>query len=79
MDRLVCQLGSVAADCSPTLPSFTLNSKDHAVACARFARDILDKMRVLTNQLEVSLGPDTGDLSLRIGLNSGPGTFPARE
>jgi hypothetical protein len=31
-------------------------------------------MMSLTRQLEASLGPDTGDLGLRIGLNSGPCT-----
>lgn len=40
----------------------------------RFARDLLDVMRKLTRRLEISLGPDTGDLSLRIGLHSGPVT-----
>ena len=48
--------------------------KDHAVAMARFARDILIRMQILTKELEVSLGPDTGDLTLRIGLHSGPVT-----
>ena len=31
-------------------------------------------MGKLTRRLEISLGPDTGDLSLRIGLHSGPVT-----
>jgi len=31
-------------------------------------------MNQLTKQLEVQLGPDTGDLSMRIGLHSGPVT-----
>ena len=29
------------------------------------------KMDTLTKELEISLGPDTGDLQLRIGLHSG--------
>ena len=33
----------------------------------KFARDILQKMNVLTKELEVQLGPDTGDLKLRVG------------
>ena len=41
---------------------------------ARFARDILSKMNVLTKELEVTLGPDTGDLALRVGMHSGPVT-----
>lgn len=47
---------------------------DHAVVMARFARDCRDKMNELTRVLEKSLGPDTGDLKLRFGLNSGPVT-----
>jgi hypothetical protein len=47
---------------------------DHAVVMAKFARDCRNKMNVLTKQLEVQLGPDTGDLSMRIGLHSGPVT-----
>ena len=47
---------------------------DHAVVMARFAREILIRMKVLTKQLEVLLGPDTGDLELRIGIHSGPAT-----
>jgi len=42
----------------------------HAVAMARFAKDILQRMYVLSKQLEVTLGPDTGDLGLRIGMHS---------
>jgi hypothetical protein len=48
--------------------------KDHAVAMARFARDCLFKMKNVTTQLEKSLGPDTGDLGIRIGMHSGPVT-----
>ena len=47
---------------------------DHAITMAHFAKDILKKMRVLTKELEVTLGPDTGDLDLRIGMHSGPVT-----
>ena len=41
---------------------------------SRFARRILMQMQMTTNELEVSLGPDTGDLGLRIGIHSGPVT-----
>lgn len=47
---------------------------DHAVICARFAFEILYHMHDLTRQLEGSLGPGTSDLTLRIGLHSGPVT-----
>ena len=38
---------------------------------ARFARDILSKMKNLVRKLEVSLGPDTADLTIRIGIHTG--------
>ena len=41
---------------------------------ARFAWDCLLKMDQVTKALEVKLGPDTGELSMRFGLNSGPVT-----
>ena len=31
-------------------------------------------LRILTKKLEVTLGPDTGDLAMRIGMHSGPVT-----
>ena len=48
--------------------------KDHAVIMARFARDCMQTVSDLTKKLEVTLGPDTGDLQIRIGLHSGPVT-----
>ena len=39
---------------------------------ARYARDILAKMEQLTREMEVTLGPDTGDLSRKYILNSLP-------
>jgi class 3 adenylate cyclase len=41
---------------------------------AKFATDILNVIHKLTCMLEVTLGPDTGDLTLRIGMHSGPVT-----
>ena len=43
----------------------------HAVLMARFAQDCNDKMTELVQRLEVSLGPDTADLAMRFGMNSG--------
>jgi class 3 adenylate cyclase len=45
--------------------------EDHAVIMAKFARDCLLKMKEVTQALEFRLGPDTTDLSMRVGLNSG--------
>jgi class 3 adenylate cyclase len=47
---------------------------DHAILMARFATDIMSQVHKMTRKLEVSLGPDTGDLTLRIGMHSGPVT-----
>mmetsp|Transcript_18107 Transcript_18107/g.36476 ORF Transcript_18107/g.36476 Transcript_18107/m.36476 type:complete len:1137 (+) Transcript_18107:96-3506(+) len=45
--------------------------RDGAVVMMRFASDIISAMDLVTKNLEVSLGPDTGDLALRIGIHSG--------
>ena len=45
--------------------------EDHAVVMARFARDCLHRMSDLTRKLEMSLGPDTCGLTMRVGLHSG--------
>lgn len=47
---------------------------DHAVVMAKFAVECMKTLLHLTRSLEVTLGPDTADLSLRIGLHSGPVT-----
>lgn len=46
---------------------------DHAVVMARFSRDILGRFHTLSKELELTLGPDTGNLGIRIGMHSGPG------
>lgn len=48
--------------------------EDHAIIMARFARDCRAKMKQVTRKLEMSLGPDTGELNMRFGLHSGPVT-----
>jgi class 3 adenylate cyclase len=47
---------------------------NHAVVMARFAMECVELAKLLTTQLVSSLGPDTADLQLRVGLNSGPTT-----
>ena len=39
------------------------------VCVAKFARDCLKKMKELVVMMEVTLGPDTADLDLRIGIH----------
>jgi class 3 adenylate cyclase len=51
-------------DCYVAATGLPEPSRDHAVAMARFANDIMSKISVVTHKLDVSLGPDTSDLSL---------------
>eukprot|EP00980_Cylindrotheca_fusiformis_P018347 scaffold5995_cov113-Cylindrotheca_fusiformis.AAC.3 len=44
---------------------------NHALVACKFAQDCLKKMKEVTLKLEVTLGPDTGDLDLRTGIHSG--------
>ncbi|KAL7564170.1 hypothetical protein ACA910_021144 [Epithemia clementina (nom. ined.)] len=61
-------------DCYVAVAGLPDPRPDHAVVMARFAKECLTSMNALTKKLEFSLGPDTGDLSMRIGLHSGPVT-----
>ncbi|KAG7370377.1 adenylate/guanylate cyclase [Nitzschia inconspicua] len=45
--------------------------KDHAVHMAKFAIACQAKMKQVVQHLEVWLGPETGELSIRIGIHSG--------
>ncbi|CAJ1957666.1 unnamed protein product [Cylindrotheca closterium] len=47
---------------------------DHAIVMARFGSECLKTMESITKQLEMKFGPGTGDLTLRIGMHSGPVT-----
>jgi class 3 adenylate cyclase len=58
-------------DCYVAVTGLPEPRRDHAVAMARFARECVTAMQVLVKRLEVLLGPDTGDLELRVGLHSG--------
>jgi class 3 adenylate cyclase len=61
-------------DCYVAVTGVPEPQKEHAVIMCRFARDILSRSRYLLKRLETTLGPDTGDLDLRIGIHSGPVT-----
>jgi class 3 adenylate cyclase len=61
-------------DCYVAVSGLPEPRRDHAIIMARCAREFLITMKSLTKRLEVSLGPDTGELSLRIGMHSGPVT-----
>jgi class 3 adenylate cyclase len=47
---------------------------DHAVAMVRFASICIRRMDRLVKELEVALGPSTGELRVRVGIHSGPVT-----
>lgn len=62
----------VVGDCYVAVCGLPDPRKDHYAVMCRFAQDCMAAMHVHTKELEVRLGPDTGDLSLRVGLHSGP-------
>lgn len=62
------------SDCYVASAGVPTPREDHAVAIARFASDILTAMPLLLTKLETSLGPDTAELAIRIGIHSGPVT-----
>jgi class 3 adenylate cyclase len=47
---------------------------DHAGVMATFGNQCLERMEELVKELEVTLGPSTGDLRARCGVHSGPVT-----
>lgn len=46
----------------------------HACIMAKFAFECLVKVNQVMKELEIQLGPDTGELGMRFGLHSGPVT-----
>ena len=54
-------------DCYVAVTGIPEARKDHAVAMCKFARDCMTSFAKLVRKLEVNLGPDTGELNLRIG------------
>jgi len=71
--RRVLKIETVG-DCYVAACGLPDRNPKHGIAIARFSRDIMLVFGRLTKELEVTLGPDTGDLMLRIGINSGPVT-----
>ncbi len=61
-------------DCYMAVTGLPEPQEDHAVIMARFAQDCIVKMKEVTRKLELTLGPETTDLSLRVGFHSGPVT-----
>jgi class 3 adenylate cyclase len=61
-------------DCYMCVTGCPDQQDDHALRMVQFACKCLEKMNKITRELEVSLGPDTGNLTMRIGIHSGPVT-----
>lgn len=61
-------------DCYVAVCGLPEERANHATIMARFARDCLEAMGVQLRSLERTLGPDTCDLGMRVGLHSGPVT-----
>ncbi|KAG7371467.1 adenylate cyclase [Nitzschia inconspicua] len=61
-------------DCYVAVTGIPHPRKDHAVLMAKFARDCMTVMHDVLGRLETNLGPDTTELGIRVGLNSGPVT-----
>lgn len=61
-------------DCYVAVAGLPEPRKDHAVAVVNFACECCKQLHKLVKKLSVELGPDTEDLTMRFGLNSGPVT-----
>jgi len=61
-------------DCYVAVAGLPERREDHAEAMAKFANACRRRMNQVVKKLEVILGPDTADLSMRFGLHSGPVT-----
>eukprot|EP00980_Cylindrotheca_fusiformis_P001232 scaffold331_cov117-Cylindrotheca_fusiformis.AAC.10 len=61
-------------DCYVAVVGLPEPCEEHATVMARFASDCRERMNEVVKDLEVTLGPDTADLAMRIGLHSGPVT-----
>jgi class 3 adenylate cyclase len=61
-------------DCYVAVTGLPEPRKDHAAVMAGFARECVVRFGELAGALETTLGPDTGDLGIRVGLHSGPVT-----
>lgn len=59
-------------DCYVAVCGLPEPKADHAVTMARFARDCIEQhISIVTGKLERALGPETGELRLRVGIHSG--------
>lgn len=64
----------VRKDCYVAVTGLPEAQEDHAVRMAKFAAQCLTQVGPVLHSLAEKLGPETTDLSMRFGLNSGPVT-----
>ena len=58
-------------DCYVAVAGIPNPQAEHAVIMVRFAEECLTKMHQVTSKLAITMGHDTADLSIRVGLHSG--------
>ncbi|CAB9497675.1 Receptor-type guanylate cyclase gcy [Seminavis robusta] len=58
-------------DCYVAVCGLPNPQEDHATRMVRFADDCMSKMKILTTELSETLGADTSNLQLRVGLHTG--------
>jgi class 3 adenylate cyclase len=72
-DKLAYRYGvfkvETVGDCYVAVGGLPEPDEEHMIAVARFARGCMKKMKEVTAKLEMTLGPDTSDLDLRIGIH----------
>jgi class 3 adenylate cyclase len=61
-------------DCYVAVTGIPNPQSEHAVIMARFARDCMARLNELTHDLAATMGADTADLDMRVGLHSGSTT-----
>eukprot|EP00538_Stauroneis_constricta_P012395 CAMPEP_0119571056 /NCGR_PEP_ID=MMETSP1352-20130426/43927_1 /TAXON_ID=265584 /ORGANISM="Stauroneis constricta, Strain CCMP1120" /LENGTH=1560 /DNA_ID=CAMNT_0007620735 /DNA_START=72 /DNA_END=4756 /DNA_ORIENTATION=- len=61
-------------DCYVAVTGLPRPTKHHATIMVQFAKQCRTKFNELVKQMEVTLGPDTGELGIRMGMHSGPVT-----
>eukprot|EP00980_Cylindrotheca_fusiformis_P008039 scaffold1710_cov120-Cylindrotheca_fusiformis.AAC.5 len=70
-NRLAIFKVETVGDCYVAAAGLPEPMENHAVVACKFAREALRKMKEISHQMEVSLGPDTAALDLRAGIHSG--------
>jgi len=61
-------------DCYLAVCGLPEKRKNHAIVMCKFAEGCRDAMNSITSELELTLGPGTSSLRVRIGIHSGPVT-----